>query len=66
MPRKQRFKPSRKPKPSPQAEATTIGHGNSATVGNQSPERAPQAREDEGDERDDGDPTASEADQRSR
>jgi hypothetical protein len=26
MPRKQRFKPSRKPKPSPQNEAATIGH----------------------------------------
>jgi hypothetical protein len=26
MPRKQRFKPSRKPKPSPQSEAATIGH----------------------------------------
>ncbi|HEY0483976.1 MAG TPA: hypothetical protein VGD37_40930, partial [Kofleriaceae bacterium] len=26
MPRKQRFKPSRKPKPIPQSEATTIGH----------------------------------------
>jgi len=25
MPRKQRFKPSRKPKPSPQTEAVTIG-----------------------------------------
>jgi hypothetical protein len=25
MPRKQRFKPSRKPKPSPQNEAATIG-----------------------------------------
>jgi hypothetical protein len=25
MPRKQRFKPSRKPKPIPQSEATTIG-----------------------------------------
>jgi hypothetical protein len=26
MPRKQRFKPSRKPKPSPQSEAATIGN----------------------------------------
>jgi hypothetical protein len=26
MPRKQRFKPSRKPKPIPQSEAATIGH----------------------------------------
>ena len=26
MPRKQRFKPSRKPKPIPQSEATAIGH----------------------------------------
>jgi hypothetical protein len=26
MPRKQRFKPSRKPKPIPQAEAAAIGH----------------------------------------
>jgi hypothetical protein len=26
MPRKQRFKPSRKPKPSPQTEAAPIGH----------------------------------------
>jgi hypothetical protein len=26
MPRKQRFKPSRKPKPIPQSEAQTIGH----------------------------------------
>jgi len=39
MPRKQRFKPSRKPKPSPQSEATTIGHderspGAPATVHN--------------------------------
>lgn len=26
MPRKQRFKPSRKPKPAPQTEAAAIGH----------------------------------------
>ena len=26
MPRKQRFKPSRKPKPIPQSEAASIGH----------------------------------------
>jgi hypothetical protein len=26
MPRKQRFKPSRKPKPIPQSEAAAIGH----------------------------------------
>lgn len=26
MPRKQRFKPSRKPKPSPQSESQAIGH----------------------------------------
>jgi hypothetical protein len=31
MPRKQRFKPSRKPKPSPQSEAPAIGHDARAT-----------------------------------
>jgi len=34
MPRKQRFKPSRKPKPAPQSEAPTIGHETRAVASN--------------------------------
>lgn len=63
MPRKQRFKPSRKPKPSPQTEEAMIGH----PVNNNSSDSArttPPGRDD--DTLDDGSPTESESDQRSR
>jgi hypothetical protein len=39
MPRKQRFKPSRKPKPSPQTETAPIGHA--VHNDNVSPSEAP-------------------------
>ncbi len=67
MPRKQRFKPSRKPKPSPQTEETAIGQSHPGTVSNPSENRAsPQVRGEVGDARDDVPPTASEADDRPR
>ena len=65
MPRKQRFKPSRKPKPNPQTEEAMIGHPvNHASAGNDNVEGrpAPQDRDD----RDEPAPTASEDDRRAR
>jgi hypothetical protein len=62
MPRKQRFKPSRKPKPSPQTEEAMIGH----PVSNNSSDDArttPPGRDEAFDE---GSPTETESDQRSR
>lgn len=63
MPRKQRFKPSRKPKPSPQTEEAMIGHpvSNPSSDGVRAP--APD-RDDES--REDSSPAESEFDQRSR
>jgi len=62
MPRKQRFKPSRKPKPTPQTEDAMIGRDASS---------APEDRDDGGARavsgpRDDSSPTEAESDQRSR
>ncbi len=63
MPRKQRFKPSRKPKPSPQTEEAMIGH----PVSNPSSDGGRTEAPGRGDEsRDDSSPTDSEFDQRSR
>ena len=61
MPRKQRFKPSRKPKPSPQTEDTMIGH----RVGSPTSGR-PDIDEDARDGDSETSPTESESDQRSR
>lgn len=63
MPRKQRFKPSRKPKPIPQTEDAVIGKEQSS---------APEYRDDGGaarevaSDRAETSPTESEADQRQR
>ena len=63
MPRKQRFKPSRKPKPSPQTEEAMIGH----PVNNASSDSArAMPSQDDDESLDDGSPTESESDQRSR
>ena len=63
MPRKQRFKPSRKPKPSPQTEEAMIGHpvSNPSSDGERS---TSPGRDDESP--DESSPTDSEFDQRSR
>jgi hypothetical protein len=63
MPRKQRFKPSRKPKPSPQAEEAMIGHPVSNPSSDNERTETPDR---EGASRDDSSPTDSESDQRSR
>jgi hypothetical protein len=63
MPRKQRFKPSRKPKPNPQAEDAMTGQPVSRMTANDNIEdrATPQGRDDA---RDEDAPTASESDQR--
>ncbi|MBC7973871.1 MAG: hypothetical protein H7138_02715 [Myxococcales bacterium] len=66
MPRKQRFKPSRKPKPSPETEETATGQSHPGTVSHPSNDRGgPEERGVVVEVRDDP-PTASEADDRPR
>jgi hypothetical protein len=66
MPRKQRFKPSRKPKPSPQTEETMIGHPVSSTASDADRVEASTSRDAGRDDGDDRAPTETETDQRSR
>lgn len=50
MPRKQRFKPSRKPKPSPQTEEAMIGHPATSVSPGATPEDRDDVRQQPSDE----------------